>query len=47
MPVIYWNISHKDENGQKVSDEDYENMTRAEKDKVKTIPVMMGYYVWN
>ena len=47
MPVIYWNITHKDENGQKVSDEDYENMARAEKDKVKTIPVMMGYYVWN
>ena len=47
MPVIYWNITHKDENGQKLSDEDYENMTRAEKDKVKTIPVMMGYYVWN
>ena len=47
MPVIYWNITHKDENGQKVSDEAYEAMTRAEKEKVKTIPVMMGYYVWN
>lgn len=47
MPVIYWNISHKDENGQKVSDEAYEAMTKAEKDKVKTIPIMMGYYVWN
>ena len=47
MPVIYWNITHKDENGHKVSDEDYEAMTRTEKDKVKTIPVMMGYYVWN
>ena len=47
MPVIYWNISHKDENGHKVSDEDYETMTKAEKEKIKTIPVMMGYYVWN
>ena len=47
MPVIYWNISHKDENGQKVSDEAYDAMTKAEQAKVKTIPIMMGYYVWN
>ena len=47
MPVIYWNITHRDEHGEKVSDEDYEAMTRAEKEKVKTVPVMMGYYVWN
>ena len=47
MPVIYWNISHKDENGQKVSDEAFEAMTKAEQAKVKTIPIMMGYYVWN
>ena len=47
MPVIYWNISHKDENGQKVSDDAFEAMTKAEQAKVKTIPIMMGYYVWN
>ena len=47
MPVIYWNISHKDENGQKVSDDAYDAMTKAEQAKVKTIPIMMGYYVWN
>lgn len=47
MPVVYWNINHKDENGQKVSDEDYEAMSKEDKAKVKTIPVMMGYYVWN
>lgn len=47
MPVVYWNISHKDENGQKVSDEAFEAMTKAEQAKVKTIPIMMGYYVWN
>ena len=47
MPVIYWNISHKDENGQKVSDEAFDAMTKAEQAKVKTIPIMMGYYVWN
>ena len=47
MPVIYWNITHRDENGHKVSDEAYDAMTKAEQEKVKTIPVMMGYYVWN
>lgn len=47
MPVIYWNISHKDENGQKISDEAFDAMTKAEQEKVKTIPIMMGYYVWN
>ena len=30
MPVIYWNISHKDENGQKISDEAFDAMTKAE-----------------
>ena len=47
MPVIYWNITHRDENGQKVSDEQYENMTKAEQEKCKTIPFMMGYYCYN
>ena len=47
MPVIYWNVTHKDENGQKVSDEAYDAMTKAEQAKVKTIPIMMSYYVWN
>ena len=47
MPVIYWNVTHRDEKGEKVSDEAYEAMTKAEQQKVKTIPVMMGYYVWN
>ena len=47
MPVIYWNITHRDENGQKVSDEQYDVMTKAEQDKCKTIPFMMGYYCYN
>ena len=47
MPVIYWNITHRDEHGQKVSDEAYEAMTKAEQEKIKTVPVLMGYYVWN
>ena len=47
MPVIYWNITHRDENGHKVSDEAYDAMTKAEQEKIKTVPVLMGYYVWN
>jgi len=47
MPVLYWNTTHKDEQGKTISDEDYKAMTKAEQEKVKTVPVMMGYYVWN
>ena len=47
MPVIYWNITHRDENGQKVTDEQYDTMTKAEQEKCKSIPIMMGYYCYN
>lgn len=47
MPVLYWKTTHKDEQGKTISDEDYKAMTKAEQEKVKTVPVMMGYYVWN
>ena len=47
MPVIYWNITHRDENGQKLTDEQYENLTKAEQERCKTIPLMMGYYCYN
>ena len=47
MPILYWDTTHKDEHGDKISDEAYKSMTRAEQEKVKTVPVMMGYYVWN
>ena len=38
MPVIYWNITHRDENGQKLTDEQYENLTKAEQERCKTSP---------
>ena len=47
MPILYWNTAHKDEQGNKVSDEAYKAMTKEEQAKVKTVPVMMGSYVWN
>ena len=47
MPVIYWNITHRDENGQKITDEQYDAMTKAEQEKCKSIPIMMGYYCYN
>ena len=47
MPVIYWNITHRDENGQKVTDEQFDAMTKAEQEKCKSIPIMMGYYCYN
>ena len=47
MPVIYWNITHRDENGKKITDEQYDAMTKAEQEKCKSIPIMMGYYCYN
>ena len=47
MPILYWNTAHKDEQGNKISDEAYKAMTKEEQAKVKTVPVMMGSYVWN
>ena len=47
MPVVFWNITHRDENGQKVTDEQYDAMTKAEQEKCKSIPIMMGYYCYN
>lgn len=47
MPVVFWNITHRDENGQKITDEQYDAMTKAEQEKCKSIPIMMGYYCYN
>ena len=47
MPVVFWNITHRDENGQKVTDEQYDAMSKAEQEKCKSIPIMMGYYCYN
>lgn len=37
MPVIYWDMSIKDANGQKVSLTDYKNMSKAEKISAKFV----------
>jgi antirestriction protein ArdC len=47
MPVIYWNIQHSDDKGNRVSEEQYDNMSREERKKLKTIPFMKAYYVFN
>ena len=47
IPVIYWNLSYKDENGRPVSQEDYDMMSDAEKEHVMVVPFLKGYYEFN
>ena len=47
MPVVYWDIMAKDENGKKVSKETLCNMTLEQRAKVKKIPFLKAYHVFN
>lgn len=47
MPVVYWDIMAKDENGKKVSKETLRNMTLEQRAKVKKIPFLKAYHVFN
>ena len=47
IPVIYWNLSYKDEDGRPVSQEDYDMMSDAEKERVMVVPFLKGYYEFN
>ena len=47
MPVIYWDLTIKDKNGQKVSRDDYRNMTASEQQLCEVRPFMKSYQVFN
>lgn len=47
FPVIYWNFSVKDKNGNKISIEDYRNLSEDEKREYKVTPYMKTYNVFN
>ena len=47
MPIIYWDMSIKDANGQKVTLADYKNMTKAEKEKCEVRPFLRSFRVYN
>lgn len=46
-PVIYWNLSIKDENGRPVEPKKYKEMTEAQRAKCTVIPFLKYYRVFN
>lgn len=46
-PVIYWNLSIKDENGRKVDGATFDNMSQADKAKCKVVPFLKYFSVFN
>lgn len=47
FPVVYWNFTYKDENGKKISKEDFEQLSPSDKKKCRTIPYARVYPVFN
>ena len=47
FPVIYWNFSVKDKNGNKINIEDYRKLSEEEKKEYKVTPYMKTYNVFN
>ena len=47
VPVFKWGLSIKDENGKTVSEEDYDAMTKGERDKLSVRPYPKVYHVFN
>lgn len=47
FPVIYWNLSIKDETGNRIETSRYNNMSRSEQAKCKVVPFLKFYRVFN
>lgn len=47
VPIFKWGLSIKDENGKTVSEEDYDAMTKGERDKLSVRPYPKIYHVFN
>lgn len=47
FPVMYWDVILRDNDGNKISREDYRNMSEDEKKKVKEIPFLKTFPVYN
>lgn len=47
VPIFKWGLSIKDENGKTVSEEDYNAMSKEERDKFSVRPYPKVYYVFN
>ena len=47
FPVVYWDLSIKDENGNRVSKEDYKLMSKSQQEKMEVFPFLKAYSVFN
>lgn len=47
FPVVYWDLSIKDENGNRVSKEDYQLMAKSQQEKMEVFPFLKAYSVFN
>lgn len=47
FPVIYWNFSIKDEDGKKITLDQYNSMSKEERDRYKVTPFLKTYNVFN
>ena len=47
FPVVYWDLSIKDENGNRVSKEDYQLMSKSQQEKMEVFPFLKAYSVFN
>lgn len=47
FPVVYWDLSIKDENGNRVSKEDYQLMPKSQQEKMEVFPFLKAYSVFN
>lgn len=47
MPVIYWDLNIKNANGKRISETDYRQMTKAEKDQCEVHPYLRAFNVFN
>lgn len=47
FPVVYWNFSVRDKNGNKISIDDYRDLSDDEKKEYKVTPYMKTYNVFN
>lgn len=47
FPVLFWSISYKDNNGRKVTEDQYNNMSQDVQKGIKTKPFLKAYNVFN
>lgn len=47
FPVVYWDLSIKDKNGNRVSKEDYQLMSKSQQEKMEVFPFLKAYSVFN